>query len=231
VNPPEPGHAWLTGLLLTGCFTADDELIDAARTMATGLANHPARAQGRDDRARDLGWPLLELEAWLRFADDHGCGRRADQLGQDLLARWDPRNGVLRFGEGEVERDRYLERAWLTGGILLPALRAHLRRRPERRDLAQVVHQLEHRLSALVAQGRAGLPVRYWVRAGEVEGQVRLTDVPEGALLLEGLPAAAAGAVLERRAVQKALDGVLSAHDPDLATTWSMVARCEWVLR
>jgi hypothetical protein len=231
VNPPEPGHAWLTGLLLVGCVTADDELIAAAGSIASGLARYPARGQGEDDRARDLGWPLLELETWLRFRpDDQACSRAADRLAQQLCGRWDARAQVLRFGEGERRRGAYLERAWLTGGILLPALRAHLARRPEP-DLARIVARLEHRLATLVCQGRPGVPVRYWLADGALDTQIRLRGVPEAFLVLEGLPPPALDRALRRSGVRKALDGVLRENDPDLATTWSKVARCAWVLR
>lgn len=228
---PETGHAWLAGLLLAGCVAADDGLLRAAHTIASGLARHHPKPQtGEDDRARDYGWPLLELETWLAFADDPACERAADQLAGELLARWDPRNGVLRFGEGELKGGAYEERLWLTGGILLPALRAHARRKPSPR-LREVIGALESRVAELVLQGRQGLPVRCVVRDGEVRSQVRRRHVPELYLLLEGIPERSLAACLARRPCFAALEGVPAPDDPDAATSFSMAARCTWVLR
>lgn len=230
VVKPEPGHAWLTGVLLAGCVSADDGLIAAAGTIAHGLARHPPRGEDLSDRARDYGWPLHELEAWLRFSDDRICRRTADRLARNLAGRWDSRNGVLRFGEGERRRGFYEERAWITGGILVPALRRHLERRPDE-DLAGVLEATEQRLLGLVLQGRPGLPVRYWVRDGEVTGQVRLRGVPEAYMLLEGIAPRALRRCLSRKVVRGALRDVPPEDDPNLATSFSIAARCSWVLR
>src|SRR5262249_28372034 len=62
-SPAEPGHVWLRGLLWTAAVTADDELLGGARQIAHALAAMPARGEGRQERARDYGWPLQELEA------------------------------------------------------------------------------------------------------------------------------------------------------------------------
>ncbi len=231
--PPEAGHVWLSGLLLVGCVMADDSLVAAARTMALGLARQPARVQ-RDgaatDRARDVGWPLLEMEAWLRFEPHPVVARAADALAADVRSRFDARAAVFRFGEGERRRGVYEERAWLTGGILLPALRAHLRRRPDP-GLREQHDRAKRRLLRVLTDGRPGLPVRYWVADGATRGQVRLRRVPELFLLLEGLDAQQLDRVLARSAVRRSLAGVPDRDHPDLATHWSMVARCEWVLR
>lgn len=227
---PETGHAWLQGLLLIGCVAADDDLIGAARTIANGLARHPPQGEGRDDRARDYGWPLLELEAWLRFADDTPCRRAADALAANLQARWDARNRVVRFGEGERRRGFYEERLWITGGILLPALRAHVQRRPDR-GIEAMIGALEGRLRTLVQQGKAGLPLRYWVCDGVVSGQVRMSGVPETFMVIEGLSPRSLARCLRRAGVARALSDVPTHDDPDVATSFSIAARCSWVLR
>jgi hypothetical protein len=227
---PEPGHAWLQGLLLAGCLAADETLIAAARLVADGLAMHPRLAEPEsDDRARDLGWPLLELESWLRFHGEARTAAAADRLALALLQRWDPEDAVLRFGEGETKNGAYDERLWITGGILLPALRAHARRRPSP-DLAQVVAALERRILDLVRNGRPGLPLRCWVRHGQVVGQFRARGRPEGFLLLDGLAEKDLLRCLGRDSVRSALL-VPREDDPDLATSFSIAARCGWVLR
>jgi hypothetical protein len=68
---PEPGHAWLQGLLWVGLMTADDGLLDTARTIGMGLATRPPNGEGHNERARDFAWPLLELEAPGRQARRH----------------------------------------------------------------------------------------------------------------------------------------------------------------
>lgn len=232
VRSPEPGHAWLQGLLLTGCVFADDLLIDAAGSMAQALARQPRAppVHERDDRARDLAWPLLELEVWLRFRADVAVRRAADSLAAELLARFDPRAGVLRFGEGERAHGAYEERAWLTGGIVLPALRAHLLRTGDSR-VRRVVHDLESRLLTLLRRGQTGLPIRYFVAGDGLGSEFRLTGVPEGFLVVEGLASNDLKTVLARGQVAVSLEGVPDFEDPDVATAFSMAARCSWVLR
>ena len=230
VAAPEPGHVWLSGVLLVGCLSADEDLIRAARSMAHGLARHPAQGEGRDERLRDRGWPLLEMEAYLRFEHRKSIERAADRLAADLVQRWDPRNRVLRFGEGERRGGVYEERSWLIGGIAVPALRAHMLRRPSA-QVAGIVGELERRLMGLVLEGRPGLPIRYWAVDGRVTSQVRLSQVPEGYLLLEGLAPRNLARCLGRKAVSRALGGVPAVDHPDLATHWSMAARCSWIFR
>ena len=94
-----------------------------------------------------------------------------------------------------------------------------------------MVAAIEKRLLGLVLQGRPGLPVRYWVIDGEVTGQVRLGGVPEGYMVLEGIAPRALARCLARKAVSRALGGVPVEDDPDLATSFSIAARCSWVLR
>ncbi len=231
-NPPEPGHAWLQGLMLTGCVFADDELIGQATSMARGLARHPrappqARAQ---DRARDVGWPLLELEAYLACHDDPPVARSADALAHEVLARFDARSGVVRFGEGERRGGAYEERAWLTGGILVPALRAHAARTGNT-HAKQIVAVTQERLLALLRRGQRGIPIRYWVDRDGLGSELRLSGTAEGFLVLEGVDPADLPRVLARGPVAACLEGVPRDDDPDVATQFSIAARCTWVLR
>lgn len=231
-NQPEPGHTWIEGLLLTGCVFADDELIAGALSIARNLARRPPAppASLRADRARDFGWPLLALEASLRFAEDGNVQRAADALAAEMIRRHDPAMGVIRFGEG-VRRTGYEERHWLTGGILLPALRAYAARTGDARGKA-IIKAGEATLQAACLRGREGIPIRGWIGPhGEEGSELRLRGVAEGFLALEGLADGALPRVLGRRQVREALLGVPRHDDPDLATTWSMVARCRWVLR
>lgn len=234
--PPEPGHVWLQGPLLVACLAADDEALARLRSVARGLAGHPAlgRAQlGTErwhERARDWGWPLWELESWLRFADDEACAAAADRLALELRGRFDTAAATWRFGEGEAKPGLYAERCWITGGILLPALAAHLRRRPDP-ELAQQIEQARTRLFKLCSDGGVGLPVRVWLHDGQPEGAQRLVGRAELVLLLEGLHPQQRARLLQRGTVEAALRGIPARDDPDLATQFSIAARCRWILQ
>ncbi|MBX3463120.1 MAG: hypothetical protein KF830_08110 [Planctomycetes bacterium] len=227
---PAPGHAWLQGLLWTGLWFADDGLLAAARALAHGLAALPPGGERASERARDFAWPLGELEAWLRCEDDPVVALAADRLAVAIASRYDATARTFRFGEGEVGRGQYLERAWITGGIVLPALRAHLRRRPDP-GLAARVHAVELALVRQVATAGAGVATHWRTAAGAVYAVHVARDDPRAVLLCEGLSAPALARLLRRSAVGDALTGSLRVDDPDLATSWTMVARCEWVWR
>lgn len=227
---PEPGHAWLRGMLMTGLATGDDQLVEGARTMAHALAAHPPDGEGERDRIRDHAWPLGELETWLAFAPDPGCARAADQLADAIVHRFDPALGMLRFGESAVEGPMPLERAWLTGGIVLPALRQHLVRNP-REEVARVVQRLERTLVEQLLRGEPGLPILW--RAGE-RGPCavhRAVADPRGWIMLDGLSLVDLRRVLARPAIRRGLGQLPQATDPDLATTFSMLARTWWIWR
>ncbi len=231
-NPPDPGHTWLEGLLLTGCVFADDEMLAGALRIARGLARRPPvpATSLRGERARDYGWPLVALEAALRFATDPTLARAADSLAREMVQRHVLDMRVIRFGEG-VRRTGYEERHWLTGGILLPGLRAHVARTGDGRAKT-LVAELEAGLQAALLRGREGIPVRGWIGPhGEVGSELRLSSVPEAFLALEGLADSALPRVLGRAQVRAALADVPRQGDPDLATAFSMVARCRWVMR
>ncbi len=229
---PEPGHVWSTGLLTVGALAAQAEWIDAARAMARGLARHPALASAEgergDDRLRDVAWPLAELEAFLRFEDDGHVRSAADRLADVLRRRFDATACVFRFGEGETRGAAYRERLWLTSGLALPALRAHLRRSPDA-VLADQVSRIETRVLAEILAGREGLPLSLLVVDGRVVDAQRSRGRPEGYLLLEGLRPDAVDRALLRPTVRRALE--LDAADPDAATSFSIAGRCAWVCR
>jgi hypothetical protein len=235
-GPAEPGHVWLEGLLLAGCIAADDRLIAGARSIAHSLARHPPRPLERSagaaglERGRDFAWPLLALEAWLRHEPSPSCARAADAYAAAIAERWDHAAGVVRFAEGEQRGQTYEERTWLTGGMLLPALRAHLGRRADRR-IAAIVRALERRLAELLRTGREGVPVRVWVRKGRIVGELRLRRVPEAFFVLAGLATGDLLRMLGRDPVQRALRDVPPPDDPDLATSFTIAGRCTWILR
>lgn len=232
-SPPEIGHVWLQGLLLVGCIFADRELIAAARSIGDSLgqrlSKHVVRT-GFVDRMRDEAWPLWELESLLRFEQRPKLSRIADHLADRILSRWDPGNQVLRYGEGESRGEAYKERAWLTGGIMLPALRAYVGRTGDSRA-ERVIAALQKRLLQLVRSTAEGLPVQYWLRDGEVFGVYGLQAGPESVMLLEGLRARDLRTVLKRSTLRRALAHLLPGDDPNLATSFTMVGRCAWVYR
>lgn len=227
---PEPGHAWLQGLLWAGCLFADDDLLHAARALGRAIAAMPPSGQGRDELARDHAWPLLELEALLAVDPDPTLAAAADRLAAAIAARFDATLCTFRFGEGELGRGLYLERAWLTGGIVLPALRAHLQRRPDR-ALQERVAEVQAALLRRVLATPAGLPLHWRCAGGEAFGVHAARGDPRGALLLCGFEAADLARLLRRDAVQRHLADTVRVDDPDLATAWTLVARCAWVWR
>jgi hypothetical protein len=229
-SPPEPGHAWLRGLLWTGAVTADDDLLAAAAQLAHAIAAAPPEEEGRRERARDYAWPLAELEAYLEFVDDPVLATAADRLAAAIGRRFDARAHTFRFGEGEVGRGVYFERAWLTGGMVLPALAAHLRRRPDR-DLQRHVNDVADALVQQIGSGRAGLPTHWRVAAGAVFAEHRAVHDSDAYLLLDGLPLPDLRRLLHREMVLSALLETPARDDPDLATSFTIAARCDWVYR
>jgi hypothetical protein len=227
---PQPGHAWLQGLLWTGCWLADDGLLATARSMGRAVAAMPPCGEQRAERARDFAWPLLELEALLQFDPDPALARAADRLAVTIASRYDPVGHTFRFGEGELGEGLYFERAWITGGIVLPALRAHLRRRPDA-ALADCVRDVQRALQRRIAATHTGVPTHWRQAGGEVFAVHGARGDAKALLLLEGLPAADLARLLRRGPMADRLSQAVLPDDPDLATTWTMVARCQWVWR
>jgi len=225
---PEPGHAWLQGMLWTGLLTADDELIAAARGIARALAACPPRGEDRHERARDYAWPLLEMEALLAFDPDPVVTAAADRLAVAIGARHDPVAHTFRFGEGDVENGVHFERAWVTGGIVVPALRAHLRRRPDR-EIAARVDDVQRFLLQRLDSAIAGIATHWRTAGGRVFAEHRARGEPEALLVLDALAPRELRRVLQRDGVRGAMDETLRPDDPDLATAFSIVARARWV--
>ncbi|MBK8098017.1 MAG: hypothetical protein IPK26_12970 [Planctomycetes bacterium] len=226
---PQTGHAWLTGLLWTGLLTADDRLIDAAKALAQVLAVTPPAGEGRNERARDWAWPLLELERYLQTFDDPLIAAAADRLAASIALRFDGSVPTFRFGEGEVDHV-WFERGWITGGIVVPALRAHLARRPAPSLQAQV-DAVAAALADRIGVGKPGLPTHWRVAGGRPFAEHRGERDPKSFLLLEALRPADLRRVLRREDVRAALVEVPEFEDPDLATSFSLLARCDWVCR
>jgi len=227
---PEPGHVWLTGVLLVGCVTADADLIDAAGSIARSLVKHPPMGEGWQQRARDYGWPLWEVENYLAFApEESGLVQGADRMATMLMDRFEEPWGVFRFGEGESGRG-YTERAWITGGILLPALEQHLRRRRVPRGMA-ILRRARECMLRVVLDGRKGMPARYRidVDGGQVYGRSATVEDPRSWMMLEGFHRRDRRRCLGRRIIEEALGELPVPGDPSLATTWTMVARNRWV--
>lgn len=224
------GHTWLQGMLLVGCLAAEDCLIRGAGVLARGLASRPASGEGRQDLLRERGWPLLEMEAWLRFAEDAQVAAACSGLVDRLLRSWDGRRGVFVLGEGRRRDGVYEEPLWVLSATLIPALQAYLQRTEDPR-IPPILRRLQKRLCRLIRQGREGLPLRYCVGVGEPFGVVRMAGTASGCLLLEGVPGAQLPRILARAQVQRALEGVLREDDPDLVTSWAKLARCTWIYR
>lgn len=228
---PEPGHAWLQGVLWTGLLTADDDLLLAAQGIGVALALQPPQGEGRAERLRDHAWPLRELEALLCWWPDPRCAEAADRCAAAIAARWDPGRRTFRFGEATTADGGVLERGWLASGLLLPALRAHLRRRPAA-ALAECVAAYERSVAAAVASRGDGIATHWRLDGrGTATALHRESATAAACFALDGLPRRDLGDVLGRSAVRRAVAGAPSPEDPDLPTAFTLVARCDWVWR
>lgn len=227
---PEAGHAWVRGLLWVALLTADDELLQAARNLARALAGAVPMGEGRQECARDYAWPLAELEAVLVLGPDAPLERAADRLAMSIARRYDATLHTFRFGEGELGGGAYLERAWITGGLVVPALQAHLRRRPDA-DLGDRVADVQRLLVEQLGKARRGLPTHWsWYR-GRLVHEKRVCEVAAAGLMLEGLPSDELHRLVQRVAFRSSLGDVPARDDPDLATSFTLLARCDWVWR
>ncbi len=227
---PAPGHAWLQGLLWVGLLLADDGHLAAARNLGRALAASPPMGEGRQELARDYAWPLLELEALLAVDRDPTVARAADRLAISIVHRYDPRVHTFRFGEGEVGDGVYFERGWITGGIVVPALLAHLRRRPDA-ETADRVRAVQQALIEQIGRGRPGLPTHWRCAEGRTFAEHRELHAADALMLLEAFEPPDLRRLLRRENLRDCIAEAPSPDDPDLATTFSMVARCTWVWR
>jgi hypothetical protein len=229
-SAPEPGHCWLQGLLWVGLLAADDELLLAAGNLGHALAAHPPHGTGAQERLRDYAWPLLELEALLAVVDDSGLAGAADRYAESIARRFDPVGHTFRFGEGQLGGGVYLERGWLTGGLLLPALRAHLRRRPDAR-LAEHVAAVEQMLLERIGKNGQGLPTHWRCAGADVFAEHREEHTAEAAFLLDVLAPVELARLFRRSTVRAAIDEIPKPEDPDLATQLTLLARTSWLWR
>lgn len=227
---PEPGHCWLQGLLWVGLLTADDELLGAARRLGQALATQPPRGIGPMERLRDYAWPLLELEALLQVEPQPAIARAADRYATAIARRFDPIAHTFRFGEGEVGAGVYFERGWLTGGLLLPALRRHLARRPDAR-LAEQLAAAERMLLDRIGEHGQGLPTHWRFVGDRVFAEHREGGTAEAAFGLDALAPIDLARLLRRSTVRAAVSGFPSPDDPDLPTQLTLLARADWLWR
>jgi len=226
----DPGHTWLRGLLHVGLLTADDGHLQAARNLAHAIVASPPLGSGEAERLRDYAWPLAELEALLEVAPEPPLARAADRYARSIARRFDAVANTWRFGEGEVGGGVYFERGWLTAGILLPALRAHLARRTDP-QLADQVAAATAALLARIGSNGQGLPTHWRLARGVVFAEHREEGTAEAACLLDALPVNDLQRLLRRSTVRAAVREFPSPDDPDLPTQWSLLARCDWLWR
>ena len=228
---PDPGHAWLQGVLWCGLLAADDGLLAAAMALGEALALQPPREGGARERLRDFAWPLLELEALLRMTPSPRLAAAADAHAAAIASRWDPARRRFRFGEDATGDGGVLERGWLVGGLLLPALRAHLARRPDAELAARTAACAERLVAAVVSRGD-GIPTHWRLDGdGRPFAVHREANTAAACFALDALPADRRADVLTRSAVRRAMAEVLAADDPDLPTTLTLAARSDWVWR
>ncbi|MEC7584952.1 MAG: hypothetical protein VYE77_11600 [Planctomycetota bacterium] len=227
-SAPSLGHTWLSGLLWVGALTADEGLMDAARQIAGAVAGETATSRGEVERARDYGWPLWEMETYLRMLPDPVVAAAADRTARALHARFDRRLGTFRFGEGEAGPGQYLERAWITGGIVLPALRTHLRRRPDP-VLQAVVDEVADDLLRTCLQGGPGVATHWRLADGRPFGLYHARQDPKVWMMLEGLGIDGRARLLQKGRVKRSMLATPDPEHPDRATHLAMIARNLWV--
>ncbi|MEQ1631833.1 MAG: hypothetical protein ABL997_05640, partial [Planctomycetota bacterium] len=80
-------------------------------------------------------------------------------------------------------------------------------------------------------QGRSGLPTHWRIVVGSTFAEHRGEHDPKAFLLLEALPPKDLRELLQRSHVQRGLFETPALDDPDLATSFSMIARCSWIYR
>ncbi|MEC7583269.1 MAG: hypothetical protein VYE77_03045 [Planctomycetota bacterium] len=227
-SPPSLGHTWLSGLLWVGALSADDPLLQAAGQMARALAGENATSRGGVERARDFAWPLAEMETFLRMVPDPVVAAGADRMAQAIHARFDPALATFRFEEGEVERGQYFERGWLVGGVVLPALRLHLLRKPDR-ALQAVVDEVARNLLRTCLQGGPGVATHWRQAGGRPFALHHARQDPKVWLMLEGLEDVDRARLLGKGRVRRSMLGTPDGGHPDVATQFAMVARNRWV--
>jgi hypothetical protein len=227
---PAPGHAWLQGLLLAGLLAADDDLIAAARAIGRGLATHPPTGTDRFEVARDHAWPLLELEGLLAVLPDRALAQAADRLAVSIDRRFDPIARTYRFGEGELGDGVYLERGWITGGLVVPALVQHLQRCPDAR-MAEHVRIVRQALQDQIGLAGGGIPTHWRCANGQTYAVHRAQRDPAAMLMLDALELVDLRRLSRRETLRRSVEEVPNLEDPDLPTAFSMVARCTWVWR
>ncbi|MCA8943155.1 MAG: hypothetical protein KDB80_11400 [Planctomycetes bacterium] len=226
---PELGHCWWSGVVLTSLTFADRESLRRGLDIGRSVAR-ATEVSRRAERIRDVGWPLFECEAHLELQHEPVIASAADHLGRELLERWDEALGVFRFAEGQTSGEAYRERCWQTVGIVLPGFRRWAQRIGSR-DGQRIAECIERRILGLIRAGKPGVPVQYFVDAKGVRSVRRTRSAPAACLLLDGLSDGALRRVAGRSNVQAAVGGGLDRLSPTLATDFSMIARCRWVLR
>ncbi|MGE0141793.1 MAG: hypothetical protein AB7I19_01880 [Planctomycetota bacterium] len=232
--PPETGHVWVHGSLLTALCFADRELLREVLGVATALAARvraAERAQGSFDRLRDEAWPLLELEAVLHMVHLPPIATACDELASRIDARFDPALRTWRYGEGETRGHTiYKDRIWQTLGILVPALQAHAHR-TGRFDPSDRAAALSKDYAALALDGGDRVPLSVMRAGDDLFGEVGAIDAAEITLLLDGLPAPLRARLVKRGPFRRAMDRMLDREASDLATRATIVGRSELVLR
>jgi len=230
-SEPEPGHAWLQGLLQVGLVTADDGLIDAANSLAAAVAGQRPLGEGRLDRLRDHAWPLRELESLLAVSPSPALAAAADRIARGIATRWDASRRTFRFGESATPDGAVLERGWLAAGLLLPALRLHLARRPDP-ALGRRVDDYAAALRQRLLAGGDGLPTHWRLGpGGDAFAEHREHGTGAACLLLDALSPRDLERALARSTARRAMQDVVATDHPDLATEFTLVARCDWVWR
>ena len=96
---------------------------------------------------------------------------------------------------------------------------------------ARVAVAVGRAILELQLDGRSGIALQVMRSARGPFDAARVAGAAEAVLLLDGLLPKDRGRVLARAGLRRALDDVLSHEHDDLATRFSIIGRCEWVMR
>jgi len=106
----------------------------------------------------------------------------------------------------------------------------HLRRREQAvfRDHVQIVQQA---LLDRVGSGARGLPTHWRIVRGAVQAEYFERNSARAGWILAAFSERDQSRLLARSSVRRALEDTPALDHPDLATEFTMLARCRWVWR
>ena len=117
------GHVFLQGVVVLAFASGDRLLVEEVIAALDELVELVAQELPRVERLRELAWPLLNLETGRRFVERGVWTSCVDKVLARLRSEVDvARGGFVLLGEHDTGYGRRRLDAWLSAGLLLPAL-------------------------------------------------------------------------------------------------------------